>query len=68
MGAERLTYTVAGMRCSHCEAALRKELGLVAGVENVDVDLAAKTVTIRGCALDDETLRAAIDEAGYEAA
>jgi len=38
------------------------------GVEAVDVDVDAKVVTIRGRELSDERLRAAIEEAGYEAA
>jgi copper chaperone CopZ len=37
-------------------------------VEDVDVDLDTKVVTIRGPALDHAALRAAIAEAGYEAA
>jgi copper chaperone CopZ len=40
----------------------------VAGVESVSVDLETKRVTVVGEALDDAKLRAAIDEAGYEAA
>ena len=38
------------------------------GVDTVDVDLEAKVVTVRGERLDDERLRAAIDEAGYDVA
>jgi copper chaperone CopZ len=34
----------------------------------VDVDLDTKVVTVRGHDLDDVALRAAIEEAGYEAA
>jgi copper chaperone CopZ len=37
-------------------------------VESVDVDLDAKSVTIRGRDLSDAALRAAIGQAGYEAA
>ena len=37
-----------------------------AGVEAVDVDLEAKTVTVTGEPLDDEAIIAAIDDAGYE--
>ena len=55
------------MHCSHCKAAVEQELSAVAGVEQVDVDLEEKFVTVRGQSLDDATLRAAIDEAGYEA-
>jgi len=62
------TYTVPDMSCGHCKQAIRSELQEVAGVESVDVDLDTKLVTIRGFDLDDAALRAAIEEAGYEAA
>lgn len=65
---ETSTYSVPGMHCGHCEAAVTRELEAVAGVESVDVDLESKRVTITGRGLDDAALRAAIDEAGYEAA
>jgi copper chaperone CopZ len=38
------------------------------GVERVDVDLETKLVVVTGTNLDDRALRAAIEEAGYEAA
>ena len=63
-----ITYTVPGMSCDHCKHAVTSELSGVAGVESVDVDLVTKLVTVRGSDLNDEALRAAIDEAGYEAA
>lgn len=62
-----LTYTVPGMHCGHCKAAVEEELGAVPGVEGVDVDLETKAVTVRGTGLDDGALRAAIGDAGYEA-
>ena len=65
---ETVTYTVPGISCGHCERDVSKELSRVAGVESVDVDLASKRVTVAGSELDDARLRAAIDEAGYEAA
>lgn len=61
-------YEVRGLHCSHCERAVREELGAVAGVESVAVDLQTKLVVVRGRDLDDGALRAAIVEAGYEAA
>lgn len=61
------TYTVPGMHCGHCKAAVEEEVGAVDGVEAVDVDLETKAVTVRGSGLDDGALRAAIGEAGYEA-
>jgi copper chaperone len=63
-----MTYTVPGMHCGHCERAVKEEIGAVAGVESVDVDLETKLVSVRGDGLDDSRLRAAIVEAGYEAA
>jgi copper chaperone len=66
--AEELRYLVPGMHCTHCERALTEELSGVDGVQTVAVDLAAKVVVVHGQGLDDGALRAAIDEAGYEAA
>ena len=63
-----LTYTVSGMSCGHCKAAVEGEVGQVPGVESVEADLDTKLVVVRGDGLDDAALRAAIDEAGYEAA
>jgi copper chaperone len=64
---ESTTYRVPGMSCEHCRAAVTDEVSAVAGVESVGVDLETKLVTVSGSALDDAALRAAIDEAGYEA-
>ena len=61
-------YTVPGMSCAHCERAVSEELSAVPGVESVAVDLETKRVVVRGSGLDDAALRAAIEEAGYEAA
>ena len=61
------TFRVTGMSCGHCRSAITAEVMKVTGVEAVDVDLGAKTVTVRGSALDEGRLREAIDEAGYEA-
>lgn len=62
-----LTFTVPGMTCGHCEAAVKGEVGKVAGVVDVAVDLSSKIVTVSGGALDTAALVAAIDEAGFEA-
>jgi copper chaperone CopZ len=65
---ETLSYTVPAMHCGHCERAVKEEVSAVGGVSEVAVDLDTKVVTIHGEALDDTALRAAIEEAGYEAA
>ncbi|HEX6725308.1 MAG TPA: heavy metal-associated domain-containing protein [Gaiella sp.] len=61
-------YLVLGMHCDHCAAAVEEEVSAVAGVESVTVDLETKRVEVSGEALDDIAIRAAIEEAGYEAA
>jgi copper chaperone CopZ len=66
--AEEVIYVVPDMSCDHCKHAITGELASVAGVSSVDVDLESKVVAIRGAGLDDAALRAAIEEAGYEAA
>jgi copper chaperone CopZ len=63
-----LSFTVPGMTCGHCEAAVKGEVGKVAGVSDVAVDLATKLVTVSGSALDTNAIVAAIDEAGFEVA
>ena len=65
---DTIVYTVPAIHCAHCAMSIREEVSEVEGVEDVAVDLDAKVVTISGRALDDDALRAAIAEAGYEAA
>lgn len=67
MNPEQLTYIVPGASCGHCQAAIAEEVEKVTGVDSVEVDLNTKVLVVRGEGLDDEALRAAIDEAGYGA-
>jgi copper ion binding protein len=63
------SYTVTGMTCEHCVRAVTTEMVMVPGVRSVDVDLESGAVTvISDEPLDIETVREAIDEAGYELA
>lgn len=62
-----LVLSVPGMQCDHCVHAITQEVGAVAGVSAVHVDLSAKTVRVLGIG-DDAAVRAAIEEAGYEVA
>ena len=65
---QTVAYSVPAIHCAHCAMSIREEVSEVEGVEDVDVDLDTKVVTISGLELDDAELRAAIAEAGYEAA
>lgn len=59
------TYVVEGMTCGHCAQAVTREVATVAGVEAVDVDVAAGTVTVTADAPADDAVAAAVDSAGY---
>ncbi|MBA2332794.1 MAG: heavy-metal-associated domain-containing protein [Actinobacteria bacterium] len=68
MSIQELSYTVSGMTCGHCRAAVTEEVEQVAGVAAVEVDLDSKRVVVRGEDVSDDAVREAIREAGYEAA
>jgi copper chaperone len=57
-------YDVPGVSCGHCRSAIESAVGPLEGVDTVVVDLEAKKVTVAGG--DDDAIRAAIDEAGYD--
>jgi copper chaperone len=59
-------WTVQGMTCSHCVAAVTEEVSAIPGVTAVEVDLESGRVTVTADA-DPATdaMLAAVDEAGY---
>ena len=60
------TYTVTGMTCGHCVAAVTAEVGTLDGVVGVDVDLASGQMTVTSSRpVDDDAITDAVDEAGY---
>ena len=67
MAEPQLVFEVPGMTCDHCVHAVSEELANIEGVTNVEVDLATKRVVVDGTD-DVGAVRAAVDEAGYEAA
>ncbi|MFF4185793.1 heavy-metal-associated domain-containing protein [Streptomyces sp. NPDC001691] len=67
VGAVTTVYRVSGMTCGHCEGAVSGELSGIEGVSSVKAVAATGEVTVISAApLDEETVRAAVDEAGYE--
>ncbi len=61
------TYTVTGMTCDHCVRAVTAEMTGLPGVTDVDVDLASGRVRVTSeQPLEDDAVRAAVEEAGYE--
>jgi copper chaperone len=64
--AETRDYTVQGMTCAHCALSVREEVSEVSGVSAVDVDLASGRLTVTGEGVDEQAVRAAVADAGYE--
>jgi copper chaperone len=66
------TYSVAGMTCGHCTAAVTEEISKLIGVKEITIDLVAggtSAVHVTSeSALDEAAVREAVDEAGYELA
>jgi copper chaperone len=64
------TYTVVGMTCEHCVRSVSEEVGAIAGVSDLSVDLAtgSLSVTTDDEPVADEAVREAVVEAGYQLA
>lgn len=64
------TYTIVGMTCGHCVQSITEEVSAVPGVTDLDVELAsgAPSVTSETGGVDDDAIRSAVAEAGYEIA
>ena len=60
------THDVAGLTCDHCARAVRTEVGAIAGVTDVDVDLGSGVVRITAeQPVPTTALQDAVEEAGY---
>ncbi len=57
---------VEGMTCGHCEMAVKNSLSELEGVQDVMVDLSTGKVEVQGDNLQDNLLKEAVDEAGYQ--
>jgi len=69
MSTHTWTGTVTGMTCGHCVASVTEEVQEIAGVEKVDVSLETGALTVTSAEpLDDDIVRSAVEEAGYQLA
>ncbi|MGW3957234.1 heavy-metal-associated domain-containing protein [Streptomyces sp. NPDC004752] len=60
-------YKVSGMSCGHCEGAVSGEISEIPGVSSVQAVASSGEVTVVSATpLDEEAVRAAVDEAGFE--
>ncbi|MGI5268082.1 heavy-metal-associated domain-containing protein [Nonomuraea sp. CA-218870] len=61
------TYTVKGMTCGHCASSVKEEVGEVAGVTSVEIELESGRLTVVSDGpVDQEKISGAVEEAGYE--
>ncbi|MGW7530191.1 heavy-metal-associated domain-containing protein [Streptomyces sp. NPDC054783] len=68
-GSVTTVYKVTGMSCGHCEGSVSGEISRIPGVSSVKAVASTGEVTVVSEApLDDEAVRAAVDEAGFELA
>lgn len=58
-------YTIKGMNCSHCRAAVMKSIEAVEGVTQVSVDLATGKAFVEGGQKDEDVI-AAVRKAGFD--
>jgi copper chaperone len=58
--------TISGMHCHHCVHAVRKALGSIDNVEIQDVEIGRAHVRITSGTLDEQRVREALDEEGYD--
>lgn len=63
------TFAVVGMTCGHCVAAVIEEVGAIAGVTDVRVDLASGALEVTGDSpVARQSIAEAVEEAGYRLA
>ncbi|MGW1808558.1 heavy-metal-associated domain-containing protein [Streptomyces sp. NPDC002078] len=68
-GSVTTVYKVTGMSCGHCEGSVSGEISQLPGVSSVKAVASTGEVTVVSeNPLDDEAVRAAVDEAGFELA
>ncbi|MET9889498.1 heavy-metal-associated domain-containing protein [Streptomyces sp. NPDC006465] len=66
-GSVTAVYQVSGMSCGHCEGSVSGEISEISGVTSVKAVASTGEVTVVSeTALDENAVRAAVDEAGFE--
>jgi copper chaperone len=64
---ETITLSVPEIHCGHCTSSIEGAVAPLPGVESASVDVDARTVRVTyGEPADLATIRAAIEDAGYE--
>ena len=65
--AMKTVLNIEGMSCQNCVRHVKEALEAVSGVKSVEVDLAGKSAAVEhGDEATFDTLKAAVEDAGYE--
>ena len=62
----RKLLKIDGMSCGHCVMHVQSALEGIPGVKSAKVDLLERSAMVEGEALNDQTMRAAVADAGYK--
>lgn len=68
MATETINIPVSGMSCSHCAGTVKKALDKIPGVESVSISIDEGIVTVDydKTATNEEKIKEAISDTGYE--
>jgi copper chaperone CopZ len=63
---EPIKIQVNGMTCNHCKASVEKNVGALAGIQEVKVELAEASVVLTGEGIDLDAVRQKVEDIGFE--
>ncbi len=66
MSANEKVFSVQGMTCNHCKSSVETNLSKLDKVDSVSVDLATKTVRIKGDNIDNTVIETAVKNLGFD--
>ena len=61
-------FGVAGITCGRCESDIKRAVGALAGVDEVDIDVRSKLVTVKfdAAQVDTGKIKETIEEQGFD--
>ena len=57
---------IEGMSCNHCVMAVKNALSEIKGISHVEVELDNNRAIVKGDNLEDNILKEAVEDAGYD--
>ena len=58
-------FLVEGMKCKNCTAHVEKEIKLIQGIQDAVADYTTGQVSVKGDQVREETIKLAVEKAGY---